>query len=352
MIRLALARAACSSKVHDKAFTSGGNACIWLRIQDHLRGVMDDMANSNLSTREQISSIWELGGLTVGQLGKKIINGINEDNLLGRAAELAFNFILAIFPLMIFLLALFGLFASHRQDLVHNFFSYLSAALPPDAFQLFTKTIREIIHGTGGGKLTFGLILTLWFASGGISSMMSTLNGVYRVTDARSYIKYRAQALALTIAISILVIAALVLVLVGGHVANLIAGRFAIHSVVIAWRIIDWIAILFFLSVAFSLVYYFGPDLQEQHWYWITPGSLVGVLLWLAASFGFRVYLHFFNTYSRTYGSLAAVMILLMWLYVAGLSFLIGGEINAQIEHAAALRGHPEAKAPGEKQAA
>jgi membrane protein len=314
---------------------------------------MDDMAKSNLSTREQIESIWRLGGLTVRELAKQVINGVNEDNLLGRAAELAFNFILAIFPLMIFLLALFGIFASHRRDLVHNFFSYLAAALPPDAYQLFTKTIREIIHGTGGGKLTFGLLLTLWFASGGTSSMMSTLSGVYRVNDSRSFVKYRVQALALTIAISILVIAALALVLIGGHFSSLLAGQFGMHgAVVTAWRVIEWIAILIFLSVAFSLIYYFGPDVKEQHWYWITPGSLVGVILWLAASFGFRVYLHFFNTYTRTYGSLAAVMILLMWLYVAGLAFLIGGEINAQIEHAAALRGHPEAKAPGEKQAA
>ena len=311
------------------------------------------MAKSNLSTREQIESIWKLGGLTVRDLAKKVVNGVNEDNLLGRAAELAFNFILAIFPLMIFLLALFGLFASHRRDLAHNLFSYLSEALPPDAYQLFTKTMREIIHATGGGKLTFGLVLTLWFASGGTSSMMSTLSGVYRVNDSRSFVKYRAEALGLTVAISILVLAALALVLVGGHFSTLFAGQSRVDgAVLVGWRVVQWIAILFFLGVAFSLIYYFGPDVKEQHWYWITPGSLVGVILWLAASFGFRVYLHFFNTYSRTYGSLAAVMILLMWLYVAGLAFLIGGEINAQIEHAAALRGHPEAKAPGEKQAA
>jgi len=307
------------------------------------------MAKSNLSTREQIESIWKLGGLTVRELGKKVIQGVNDDNLLGRAAELAFAFILAVFPLMIFLLAVFGLFAAHRRDLVHNFFSYLSAALPPDAYQLFTKTIREIIQGSGGAKLTFSLLFTLWFASGGTSSMMSTLSGVYRVNDSRSFVKYRAEALGLTIAISILVLAALALVLIGGHFSSLLAAHGAL---VAGWRVIEWIAILFFLSVAFSLIYYFGPDIKEQHWYWITPGSLIGVLLWLAASFGFRVYLHFFNTYSRTYGSLAAVMILLMWLYVAGLAFLIGGEINAQIEHAAALRGHPEAKAAGEKQAA
>jgi|SRR5581483_2576338 membrane protein len=313
---------------------------------------MDTMAKSNLSTGEQLESIWNLGGLRPKQLARIVIKGINEDNLLGRAAELAFNLILAIFPLMIFLLALFGLFASHRRELIHSFFSYMSDLLPPDAFQLFTKTVREIVHSTGGGKLTFGLILTLWFASGGMSSMISALNGVYQVREGRSFIKYRAIALGLTIAIAILVISALLLVLVGGHISNLIAAHFGSHITVIAWKVVQWVAVLLFLSLSFSLIYYFGPDVKEQHWYWITPGSLLGVVLWLVASGAFRAYLHFFNSYSRSYGSLGAVMILLMWLYVTGLSFLIGGEINADIEHAAALRGHPEAKAPGEKKAA
>lgn len=314
---------------------------------------MATMAKSNLSTGEQLESIWNLGGLRPRQLAKIVMRGVNEDNLLGRAAELAYNWILAMFPLMIFLLSSLGVFASHRHALVQSFFAYVSDLLPPAAFQLFTKTVSEIIHATGGGKLTFGLILTLWFAAGGMSSMMSTLNGVYRVQDSRSLIKYRSIALGLTLAIAVLVISALFLVLVGGHVSNFISVRFGMASVfVILWRIVQWIAVLFFLSVSFSLIYYFGPDLKEQHWYWITPGSVLGVLLWLAASWGFRAYLHFFNSYSRTYGSLGAVMILLMWLYVTGLAFLIGGEINADIEHAAALRGHPEAKAPGEKKAA
>lgn len=311
------------------------------------------MAESTLSTGEQLQSIWRLGGLRPRQLAKTVMRGVNEDNLLGRAAELAYNLILAIFPLMIFLLSLFGLFASHRQALVHNFFSYFSAFLPPAAFQMFTTTVREIIHSTGGGKLTFGLLFTLWFAAGGMTSMMNTLNGVYRVQESRSFIKFRAIALGLTVAIAILVIVALLLVLVGGHISNVIGSRFGMQSaVVIVWRVVQWIAVLCSLSVAFSLIYYFGANLEEQHWYWITPGSVIGVLLWLAASGAFRAYLHFFNSYSRTYGSLGAVMIMLIWLYVSGLAFLIGGEINADIEHAAALRGHPEAKAPGEKKAA
>jgi membrane protein len=120
---------------------------------------------------------------------------------------------------------------------------------------------------------------------------------------------------------------------------------------VFAGKVLVWPLALAFVVISFSLVYYFGPDVKEQHWYWITPGSLIGVLLWLLASFGFRVYLHFFNSYSKTYGSLGAVIILLVWFYVAGLTFLLGGEINAEIEHAAAHRGHPEAKAEGQKAA-
>jgi membrane protein len=90
---------------------------------------------------------------------------------------------------------------------------------------------------------------------------------------------------------------------------------------------------------------------KERHWYWITPGSVIGVVLWALASAGLRAYLHFFNTYNRTYGSLGAVMILMLWFYVTGLAFLMGGQLNSTIEHAAAEHGHPEAKAPGQKAA-
>jgi membrane protein len=184
-----------------------------------------------------------------------------------------------------------------------------------------------------------------------MASMMSALNGVYDIDEARSWIKARLIAIVLTIAISLLVIIALVVVLAGGYMANVLSG-YGLHVAVVAWQAARWPIVIAFLAFSFSLIYYFAPDIREQHWYWITPGSVVGVLLWIAASFGFRAYLHFFNNYSKTYGSLGAVMILLMWLYVTGFSFLIGGEINAEIEHAAAQRGHPEAKAPGQKKAA
>jgi membrane protein len=95
-------------------------------------------------------------------------------------------------------------------------------------------------------------------------------------------------------------------------------------------------------------MYYWGPD-ADQEWSWITPGSLMGVVIWLGASILFRVYLHYFNSYSKTYGSLGAVIVLLLWLYITGLAILLGGEINSEIENAAAEHGHPEAKQEGEK---
>jgi membrane protein len=311
------------------------------------------MASSNLTTTQQIRTLWSLGGLTTKEAARRIVAGILENDLFGRASELAYNFILALFPFLLFLVSLFGLFASRGQLLSSHLMSYLAYVLPPSGFDVVDQTIREVSRNSGGGKVTFGITLTLWFASGGMNSMMSTLNAAYSVREGRSYWKVRIIALALTVAVSLLVLSALAIVLAGGYVAETVGSMLRMADIAVwVWKVLQWPVALMFVVLSFSLIYYFGPDLKEQHWYWITPGSLFGVSVWLAASFAFRVYLHFFNTYSRTYGSLGAVIILLVWFYVTGLAFLIGGEINAQIEHAAAERGHPEAKAQGQNRAA
>jgi len=308
------------------------------------------MATSQLTTSQQLQSIWDLGGLKARELAKRLWNGINDDNLFGLASELAYSYLLAIFPLLLFLLSLFGLFASRGSLLRGNLLFYLQQMLPPAGYQVVIKTIQEVSRNTGTGKITFGILLALFTASGGMSAMISGLNGAYGVRDTRSWIKVRAISVALTVTLAALVLTAMILVLVGGWFATTAGSYLHLGMVaVVGWKILQWIAALCFITVAFSLIYYFGPNVKEQHWYWITPGSVIGVLLWLAASFAFRAYLHFFNSYSKTYGSLGAVMILLVWFYVTGFAFLVGGEINAQIEHAAAEQGHPEAKAEGEK---
>lgn len=311
------------------------------------------MTESKLTTEEQFRSLWSLGGLTLRQLSQRIYQAIFDDYLLDRASALAFNSILALFPLLLFLVALFGAFASRGTALRTNLLSYLSQVLPPAAYQVVHHTLIEVMRNSGGGKLTFGIVLTLWFASGGMASIISGLNGAYEIRDQRSWFKVRAIALALTIAISALIVIALVAVLAGTGVSHWAGSRYGLgEATLIAWRVVEVIVAVAFVALSFALIYYFGPDLEEQHWYWITPGSMAGVLLWIAATLGFRAYLHFFNTYTRTYGSLGAAIILLIWLYITGFAFLIGAEINAQIEHAAALNGHPEAKAPGERKAA
>jgi membrane protein len=212
--------------------------------------------------------------------------------------------------------------------------------------------MTQVTEASGGGKLTFGLVFALWSASQGTAGMMSGLNRSYEIHEGRPYYKTKGIAIGLTIVLGALALLALVIILFGGNIAQAIGAKMGLANVtVLAWRVIQAIVAICLMILAFAVVYYYGPDVKEQHWYWITPGSLIGVLLWLVTSFAFRFYLHYFNSYNKMYGSLGAAMILLFWFWVTGLAFLVGGEINAEIEHAAAVRGHPEAKAPGEKAA-
>lgn len=294
------------------------------------------MAPSGSSTGKRLESIWKLGGLTLSQLARRVVHGIQEDDLFGRASELAYNFLLALFPLLLFVLTLVGLFASRSSELQSSLLAYFADFVPPSAFQLLKTITIEMAANATKGKLTFGIVLTLWFASGGTSSMISTLDAVYHVPESRGWLRGRVIALGLTISILTLLITSLFIVLVGENFTDWIGMRLHLSSiVVIAWKGLQWVAVVLFLTLSFSLIYCFGPSLDQRQWHWITPGSIFGGCLWLAASAGLRVYLHFFNTYTATYGSLAAMMILLVWLYVTGLSFLIGGEINAQIERRA-----------------
>ena len=122
--------------------------------------------------------------------------------------------------------------------------------------------------------------------------------------------------------------------LYGGKIGELVASQVGVGKVfATAWNIVQWPVSLAAMFLAFSLVYYFAPDLEERRWFWVTPGSVAGVSIWVIASIGFRIYLHFFNSYSQTYGSLGAAIILMVWLYLTGFAILIGGEVNWAIEN-------------------
>ena len=310
------------------------------------------MAVSRLNPSEQIESLWSLGGLTWPELSRRAWRGTNQTDLFDRAYELAYNFLLAVFPMLLFLFSLSGLFVREGSKLQTDLFAYLQLAVPPAAYQLLQRTLEEITRNAQAGKLTFGLLFALVSGSAGTTQLISTLNGAYEVRETRSWVKVHLISLGLTIAISILIIAALFLLLAGGQVIAYVGQLLDMSAAAfVAAKVLQWAFALGFVVFAFALVYYFAPDVEEQHWYWITPGSVFGLAIWATASAALRVYLHFFNSYSKTYGSLGAVIILMLWFYVTGLAILLGGQINATIEHAAAEHGHVEAKAPGQKAA-
>ncbi|MFY9689485.1 MAG: YihY/virulence factor BrkB family protein [Candidatus Acidiferrales bacterium] len=287
--------------------------------------------------RNKPKSAWKLGGLSLWHLARRVLRAIAVHNFFGRASELAFDFLFALFPLLLFMLTLIGLFTSRSNELQGDLLAYFADFLPPTAFALLNKTTMELAANASNGKLTAGILLALWFASGGVSSMISALNLAYGAREARSWLRVRAISVVLTLLISVLVLVALLLVLVSGHAVDWLGAEFSLAPEAVAlWKALQWPAAILFVLLSHALIYYFGPNPKNRRWHWITPGSAFGVLLWLAASVGLRIYLHFFNSYSTTYGSLGAVMILLVWLYVTAFAFLVGGEINAEIERAAA----------------
>jgi membrane protein len=309
-----------------------------------------DEAGLRAEAVKERTSPWKLGGLTPWQLSKRVYHEIDEDEVLTRSAALAYYFVSALFPMIFFLMAMLGLFAQ-SHDLQSSLLNYTARFMPADAYRLVQKTLQEITNSSTGLKLAFGLVLALWSGAGGVVSIMDALNRCYHVKDARPFWKQRLIALGLTVAIAALTIMALTIVLYGGDIADFVGRHVGLSNVtVMVWHILQWPIALLFVIISFALLYYWGPDAQQQ-WQWITPGSLVGVLTWIGASMLFRVYLHFFDSYSKTYGSLGAVIVLLLWLYISGLAIMVGGEINSEIENAAAKRGHPEAKEPGEKAA-
>jgi membrane protein len=297
-----------------------------------------------------MKSLWALRNISWFELAKRVWKEANNDRLFGRAAELSYYFLLALFPLLIFMTSALGLVLGSDMGTRQQLFSYLSRIMPPSAFELVNATMLEVSQSSGGGKLSFGLIAALWAASNGMSAITDSLNATYDVEEARPWWKQRLVAITLTITLSILILVALLLVVAGGHIAEGIANAYGFGSqFATVWKIVQWPIVFAVMILAFALIYYFAPDLREQSWQWLTPGALIGVVLWLLVSLSFRIYLEFFDSYSKTYGSLGAVIILMLWLYFTGAAVLIGGEINSEIENAAAERGAPEAKERGEK---
>lgn len=279
-------------------------------------------------------SLWKFGGLTPLQLIKLVYKKIGEDELSTRSAALSYYFLLALFPMLLFLVSLVGVFAGPGSQLRDSIVVALGRLAPGSASTLVHSVVDQTFKASGGLKLAAGILGALWAASGGMSAVVTSLNVVYRTKETRPWWKQKLTVVGLTLALAILMIVGLVLALYGGKIGELIARQVGMSAVfAIVWKILQWPVSFAAMLLAFALVYYFAPDVEERHWFWITPGAAAGVVLWLVASLGFRVYLHFFNSYSATYGSLGAAVILMLWLYLTGFAILVGGQVNWVIEN-------------------
>jgi membrane protein len=267
---------------------------------------------------------------------------ISDHDIFGRAAQLSYYFLLALFPLLLFLMSLLGYFAQAGSDLRNTLLTYLATVMPYSAVTLVRTTLDEISQSAGGGKLSFGLLAALWAASNGMGAMSDTLNVAYGVKERRPWWKVRLVSIALTIMLSILIVVALAIVLYGGRIGDAVATHFGFSNLfTIIWRVLQFPIALVFILLTFDLIYYFAPDNRLRGRNWWNIGAITAVALWVLVSFGFRLYLHFFNSYSVTYGSLGALIILMLWFYFTGLAILIGGEINSELEQSSQPLGMP-----------
>jgi len=256
-----------------------------------------------------------------------------EEDLLSSAAQVAFYFAFALFPLLLFLVTLFGFVLESAADLRAEMFFYLRQVMPGSASDLVQKTIDEVTANSSGGKLTFGIAVALYSASVGIDSIRIALNGVYNLTETRAFWKTKLLTLLMTFILAALITVALGIIFYGEKFLTLILDwiNLPIRSPVFL-GVLQWATVLVVLISTFALLYNYLPKHKKNTWVLITPGAIIGIVLWLALSYAFRLYLDYFNTYDKTYGSLGAVIILMLWLYLTALVILIGGSINAVLQ--------------------
>ena len=250
--------------------------------------------------------------------------------MFGRSAQLAYYFFLALFPFLICVIASLSVIGSAdrgRALLFELFYRFV----PAPAFQLISQAFNGIIQSSGPLKMSLGIIASLWSASLGVGAMMDTLNAAYDVKETRSLIKQYTVAVGLTCGIGLLLVASVVILIFGQKIT---AAHTSNAIVAITWSITRWLLALAVALLALAAMYFFGPNLRNRKWRWITPGSIAAVFLLVLVSVGSKAYIHYFGTYNLTYGSLGAVIVLLLFFYLSGAAVLSGGVLNAVLERA------------------
>lgn len=282
-----------------------------------------------------LESLWNLHNVPLGQIVRRTGKSIIADRVFGRAAELGFYFLFSLFPALFCAGAILGVAAFSAHHIYDRLLAYMALLIPSSAMGAVMNTFNQTAAASTSNKITLSLLGAIWSASVGISAIQDTLNDVYKIEDSRPYLAARLYAIGLTLLVGILITLSLASMFGGDFIASLlhrhVAGATGLLAAA-AIRLLTWAIAAAWLVLVFAVIYYWAPDWRKRRWRWFTPGAAIGILGWLAVSIGFRIYLHFFNTYSVTYGSLGAVIILMMWFYITGMMLLIGAEINSEIE--------------------
>jgi len=269
------------------------------------------------------------------------------DNCFNLAAQLAYYFFLALFPALLFLVAIVSFIPI--EHLLDTITSTLARVAPNEVMTIVTDQILKIAQSKNGGLLTLGMLGTIWSTSSGVNAIIDTLNQAYDIQEGRPWWRVKTVALGLTIALAVFIVISFVLVVAGPTLAEKVADWFHLGAAFEwTWKIVQWPVVFGLVSLAIAMIYYFAPD-AVQEWVWITPGSLLATALWLLISLGFKFYVSNFTSYNATYGAIGGVIVLMLWFYVSSLAILAGAELNAEIEHASPYGKDPGEKEPGEK---
>jgi membrane protein len=264
------------------------------------------------------------------ELARRTARDTLEDDCPGLAAQLAFYFFLAVFPALLFLVSLLGYLPLGVQ--LGRAVANLEAVLPAELVQFLRQQIDQAVAGGQGSLLTIGILGAIWSSSAAVTAIITALNRAYDIEEWRPWWKRRLVAIALTISLAVFVVLAFAFVVGGADLAAWIAERLGFGAVLARlWTVGQWAVALALIVIAVDLVYYFAPN-AETPFVWITPGALLATVLWLAASFGFKVYVQNFANYTAVHGAIGAVIVLLLWFYLSGFALLVGAELNAEID--------------------